>query len=220
MELDSSRRKFLQAGLALPAAGFVASRNSTEDKMQSEIKEARQIRLNGRTMDIVIEQLEAFTVMGLTYRFTDPRGGGDTGKGLLDDFADEARYYGIGTDITYAVTIEPSRVINSKKYPPERPAYYFTYGIAVGDEYIKSAPFVFCLRRIPSGKYGRVTVIDAEIGLAYAAFDPKNWDGDGPKPNWALSFQRSPSQFADAKGAPPKQDFYVSLGSSRDFILK
>jgi hypothetical protein len=220
MEFNTSRRKLLQAGLVLPAAGFVAYRNFKENKMQPEIKEARQIRLHGRTMDIVIEQVEAFTIMGLTYRFTDPRGGGDAGKELLDDFAEEAKYYGISTDVTYAVTAEPSRVVNSRKYPPGRPSFYFTYGIAVGDEYIKSAPFVFCLRRIPAGKYGRVTVADAEIGLAYAAFDPRNWNGDGPKPNWALSFQRSPSQFAAAKGAPPKQDFYVSLGSSRDFILR
>jgi len=174
----------------------------------------------GRAMDIVIEQVAAFTVMGLTYRFTDPSGGGDAGKGLMEDFAGEARYYGINTDTTYAVTVEPSGVAGAKKWPPARPSFYFTYGVAVEDEYIATAPFVFCLRRIPAGKYARVTVTDAELGAAYAAFNPANWKGDGPKPNWALSFQRSPSRFGDLKGEPRKQDFYVSLGSSHDFILR
>jgi hypothetical protein len=171
-------------------------------------------------MDIVIEQVEAFTVMGLTYRFTDPSGGGDAGKGLLNDFAEEAEYYGINTDTTYAVTVEPSRVAGARNWPPAKPSFYFTYGVAAADEHMASAPFVFCLRRIPAGKYARVTVTDAEIGAAHQAFNPANWAGDGPKPNWALSFQRSPSRFSNAEGEPPKQDFYVSLGSSHDFVLK
>ncbi len=224
MKFDSSRRKLLRAGLVFPAAGFVAPHYSRlkENKMEPEIKKAKQITLGSRTMDIVIEQVEPFTVMGLTYRFTDPSGrdGEILGKGLQDDFLEEAKYYGISTTVTYAITAEPSRVVNAKKYPPERPSYYFTYGVAVDDEYIRSAPFIFCLRQIPAGKYGRVTVADAEIGLAYAAFDPKNWEGDGPKPNWALSFQRSPSRFANANEEPLKQDFYISMGSSHDFILK
>lgn len=169
-------------------------------------------------MDIVIEEVAAFTVMGLTYRFTDPQGGGDAGEGMIDDFAEEAAYYGISTDTTYAVTVEPSRVAGA--WPPDRPVFYFTYGVAVEDAYMTDAPFVFCLRRIPAGKYARVTVTDAEIGAAYAAFNPDSWEGDGPKPNWALSFQRSPSRYAHGEGGPPKQDFYVSLGSSRDFILR
>jgi len=169
-------------------------------------------------MDIVIEKVEAFTVMGLTYRFTDPRGGGNVGRGLMEDFADETEYYGINTDTTYAVTVEPSSVAGS--WPPARPSFYFTYGVAIEDDYMTDAPFVFCLRRIPAGTYARVTVTEAEIGAAHMALNPDGWDGDGPRPNWALSFQRSPSRFHHAEGEPPKQDFYVSLGSSHDFILK
>ena len=188
--------------------------------MQQEQIVSKQIKLDDRVMDIVIEQVESFYVMGLTYRFTDPSGGGDAGKELIDDFFEEAKYYGIKTDVTYAVTAEPSRVVNSKQYPPERPSFYFAYGVAVDDEYINSAPLIFCLRRIPTGKYARVTVKEAEVGLAYAAFDPNNWAGDGPRPNWALSFQRSPSKFDNVDGKALKQDFYISLGSSHDFILK
>ena len=189
-------------------------------KMEQEQIETKQIHLGDKIMNVVIEQVESFTVMGLTYRFTDPSGGGGAGKELIDDFLEEAKYYGIKTDVTYYVTAEPSRVVNSEKFPPERPSFYFTYGVAVDDESIKSAPFIFCLRRIPTGKYARVTVKDSEVGLAYAAFDPNNWDDDGPKPNWALSFQRSPSKYDNADGKEPKQDFYISLGSSYDFILK
>lgn len=223
MELNPTRRKLLQAGLVLPAAGFLAFQYSSELKennVKQEIIEMKKIKIKDRTIDIAVEQVEAFTVLGLTCRFTDPTGGGNAGKALLDDFVEEAKYYGISTDVTYSVTVEPSRVVNSKKYPPERPSFYFTYGVAVGDEYIQSAPFVFCLRRIPAGKYARVTVNDAEVGQAYAVFDPNNWDGNGPKPNWALSFQRSPSRFADAKEAQLRQDFYVSIGSAHNFILK
>ena len=95
--------------------------------MQPEIEKTRQISLGGKTMDIMIEQVEAFTVMGLTYRFTDPSGrdGEILGKGLQDDFIEEAQYYGINTAVTYAITAEPSRIVNAKKYPPEKPSYYF-----------------------------------------------------------------------------------------------
>jgi hypothetical protein len=221
MEFDSSRRKLLQVGLVLPAAGFAAfhSSRSKENIMPPETEQTRQIALKGKTMNIVIEQVKAFTVMGLTYRFTSLSGGGDAGKRLIEDFAEEARYYGINADTTYSVTVEPSWVAGAKTWPPEKPAFYFTYGVAVEDKYTADAPFVFCLRRIPAGKYARVTVTEAEIGAAYEAFNPLNWVGDDPKPNWALSFQRSPSRFGTAKGEPPKQDFYISLGSSRDFIL-
>ena len=187
--------------------------------MKSKEDEIKKVKLADRTMDVVIERVEAFTVMGLTYRNVNPAGGGDLGKGLLDDFAEEAAYYGINTDTTYAVTVEPSFVVRAKDWPPARFCFYFTYGVAIDTVHMKSVPFIFCLRTIPAGQYARVTVTDAEIGAAYEAFNPKNWDGDGPKPNWALSFQRSPSQFAKAKGEPRKQDFYVSLGSSNDFIL-
>ena len=193
---------------------------NTGSKMEQEQIETKQIHLGDKIMNVVIEQVESFTVMGLTYRFTDPSGGGGAGKELIDDFLEEAKYYGIKTDVTYDVTAEPSRVVNSEKFPPEKPSFYFTYGVAVDEESIKSAPFIFCLRRIPTGKYARVIAKDSEVGLAYAAFDPNNWDDDGPKPNWALSFQRSPSKFDNAYGKELKQDFYISLGSSYDFILK
>jgi len=229
MNNKRSRRKVLRLGLGVAVMGVGGNLvsdtkseqapDSEEAKMKSKEIETKKIKLADRIMDVVIERIDAFTVMGLTYRNTNPSGGGDVGKGLLEDFAEEAAYYGINTDITYAVTAEPSFVVRAKTWPPARFCFYFTYGVAIDQEHLKSVPFVFCLRRIPAGKYARLTVSDAETGAAYQAFDAKNWDGDGPKPNWALSFQRSPSRFAKATGEPPKQDFYVSLGASRDFIL-
>ncbi len=180
--------------------------------MNTKIIESKQMTTFNKKMDIQIVQLEAFTIMGLTYRFTDPTGRGDNGKGLINDFNEEAAYYGINTDVLYAVTTEPSRVVNAYKTGHlENLSFFFTYGVEVKDDYITSTPFIFCLRRIPAGQYARVTVTEEEVGFAYMTFDPSNWGKDNQKPSWALSFQRMQSQFDNVKDEQPKQDFYIML---------